>query len=40
MYLDDNNRYGWAMSKYLPTGGFKCVSEKEIERTQKKARRV
>lgn len=40
MYLDDSNRYGWAMSQYLPTGGFKCVSEKEIESTQKKARRV
>ena len=22
-YLDTNNLYGWAMSKYLPYGGFK-----------------
>ena len=22
-YLDANNLYGWAMSKYLPYGGFK-----------------
>ena len=26
-YLDANNLYGWAMSKLLPTGGFKCVNE-------------
>jgi hypothetical protein len=23
VYLDANNLYGWAMSQYLPTGGFK-----------------
>ena len=23
MYLDANNLYGWAVSQYLPTGGFK-----------------
>ena len=22
LYVDANNLYGWAMSKYLPTGGF------------------
>ena len=26
-YLDANNRYGWAMSKQLPTSGFKWVTE-------------
>ena len=31
MYLDANNLYGWAMSQYLPTGGFKWLSEKQIE---------
>ena len=30
MYLDANNLYGWAMSQYLPTGGFKWLSEKEV----------
>lgn len=28
MYLDTKNLYGWAMSQYLPTGGFKWLSEK------------
>ena len=23
-YLDKNNWYGWAMSDYLPYGGFEC----------------
>ena len=31
MYLDANNLYGWAMSQYLPTGGFKWLSEKQIK---------
>ena len=22
LYIDANNLYGWAMSQYLPTGGF------------------
>ena len=30
MYLDANNLYGWAMSQFLPTGGFKWMTEKEI----------
>ncbi|XP_022807622.1 uncharacterized protein LOC111344644 [Stylophora pistillata] len=29
-YLDANNLYGWAMSKSLPTGGFKWVNEKDF----------
>ena len=32
MYLDANNLYGWAMSQYLPTGGFKWLSEKKINK--------
>ena len=31
MYLDANNLYGWAMSQYLPTGGFKWMAEKQID---------
>ena len=31
MYLDANNLYGWAMSQYLPTGGFKWLKDNEIE---------
>ena len=30
MYLDTNNLYGWAMSQYLPTSGFRWLTEKEI----------
>ncbi len=29
-YLDANNLYGWALSNPLPTGGFKCMEEKEL----------
>ena len=32
MYLDANNLYGWAMSQYLPTGGFRWMTDKEIKR--------
>lgn len=32
MYLDANNLYGWAMSQHLPTGGFRWMTDKQIER--------
>ena len=32
MYLDANNRYGWAMSQYLPTGGFRWLTDKQIQK--------
>ena len=32
MYLDANNLYGWAMSQYLPTGDFKWMTEKQINK--------
>ena len=31
-YLDANNLYGWAMSQYLPTGSFRWLSEKQINK--------
>ena len=31
MYLDANNLYGWAMAQYLPYGGFKWLTKKEID---------
>ena len=32
MYLDANNLYGWAMSQYLPTGGFQWMTESQIDK--------
>ena len=32
-YLDANNLYGWAMSQYLSTGGFRWLTEKQINNT-------
>ena len=32
MYLDTNNLYGWAMSQYLPTGNFRWMKDKEINK--------
>ena len=30
-YLDANNIYGWAMSKQLPTSGFKWMTDNELD---------
>ena len=30
MYLDTNNLYGWAVSQYLPSEGFRWMTVKEI----------
>ena len=32
MYLDANNLYGWAMSQHLPTGSFRWMTEKQIDK--------
>ena len=32
VYLDANNLYGWAMSQYLPTGNFRWMTDKEINK--------
>ena len=31
IYLDANNLYGYAMSKFLPASGFKCIDLKEFD---------
>ena len=31
IYLDENNLHGYAMSKFLPTSGFKWIDPKEFE---------
>ena len=31
IYLDMNNLYGYAMSKFRPTSGFKCTDPKEFD---------
>ena len=30
IYLDANNLYGYAKSKFLPTSGFKCIDQKSL----------
>ena len=30
VYLDANNLYGWAMSQFLPTDGFRWMTDKQI----------
>ena len=32
MYLDAINLYGWAMSQYLPTGGFRWMTQKQMDK--------
>ena len=31
IYLDTNNLYGYAISKFLPTSGFKWIDPKEFD---------
>jgi len=33
-YLDTNNLYGWAVSQYLPTGGFRWLTENRNQQHQ------
>ena len=39
VYLDAKTLYGWPMSKYLPYGGFKWLSQKEISFDRKKKKK-
>ena len=32
MYLDANNLCGWAMCQFLPTGNFRWLTEKQIDK--------
>ena len=32
MFQFTNNLYGWAMSQYLPTGGFRWMTQKQIDK--------
>ena len=32
VYLDSKNLNGWAMVQYLPDGGFKWLTQKEIDK--------
>ena len=32
IYLDANNLYGWGMTTYIPTGGFKWLTQAEIKK--------
>ena len=32
IYFDANNFYGWAMSQYLPTGNFRWMTDKKINK--------
>ena len=34
-YLDTNDLCGWAISQYLPTGGFRWLAEKQIDKLMK-----
>ena len=36
IYLDVNNLYGWELTQYLPYGGFKWLSKKEIDESDLK----
>ena len=31
IYLHANDLYGYAMSKFLPTSGFKCINPREFD---------